>query len=218
MEGGMSFTNWLFGSEKSTSNSASTANHSKLGFPSSQTSTNSVESPQAVRKELLRLVLRETLKYNGFPGTWVTADALVATSSRRESGIHVRLVIKHWDARFPQYAVAFQHNFESRLLTLDPLAGNWLMGISWQYDLPMDAQWPDLPAPGSWSEAVAPPEVDMIPQAIVVTVSRTREELEREMADEDKRFRGSQNDFEATQAFEAGTAAAYSPTKPSPLR
>jgi hypothetical protein len=218
MEGAMSFTSWLFGNEKTSSNSASKANHSKLAFPHSQTSNNDVESPQAVRKELLRLVLRETLKYNGFPGTWITADALVATSSRRESGIHVRLAVKHWDARFPQYAVAFQHNFESRLLTLDPLAGNWLMGISWQYDLPMDAQWPDLPPPTTWTGPVVHVEEDMIPQATVVTVSRTREELEREMADEDKRFRVSQNDFEATQAFESGTAAAYGPTQPSPLR
>jgi len=213
----MSLTNWLLGRGKSASKSATKASHSKLAFPPSQTSVNGMESPQAVRKELLRLVLRETLKYNGVPGTWITADALVATSSRRESGIHVRLVVKHWDERFAQYAVAFQNNFETRLLTLDPLASSWLMGISWQYDLPVDAQWPSLPAPATWTAAVVEPEVVMIPQATVVTTIR-RDELERDMAEQDKRFGVAQNDFAATQAFEIGGGGAYGVTQPAPLR
>lgn len=216
----MSISKWLFGRESSAAKSDPKAGHSKLAFPPSQNSSHGAESPQAVRKELLRLVLRETLKYNGFPGSWITAESLVATSSRREAGIHVRLVVKHWDARFPEYMVAFQHNFETRLLTLDPLAGNWLMGVSWQYDLPAEAQWPSLPAPATWAEAVPEePEEAMIPQATVVS-RRTKADLEREMAEEDKRFRVSGTDFQPTEAFDPGSRAggAFGATEPAPLR
>lgn len=112
--------------------------------------------------------------------------------------------------------MAFQQDFETRLLTMDPLAGNWLMGISWQYAVPADADWPRLPHPGSWTVArMAVPE-NNIPQAVsVITkplpVIRSRADLERDMADEDKRFRVSGTDFAAT---EAGSCAA---TQPAPL-
>jgi len=168
-----------------------------------------------VRKELLRLVLREALKHNGIPATWLSADALVATSSRGGSGINVRLTVRHWDERFPVHQMAFQQNFETRLLTMDPLAGSWLMGISWQYDLPADADWPHLPAPGTWT--AAPEPENNIPQAVEVTpraapVIRTRADLERDMAEEDKRFRVSGTDFAPTEA------GSYGVTQPAPLR
>ncbi len=112
--------------------------------------------------------------------------------------------------------MAFQQDFETRLLTMDPLAGNWLMGISWQYAVPADADWPRLPHPGSWTVArMAVPE-NNIPQAVpVITkplpVIRSRADLERDMADEDKRFRVSGTDFAATEA------GSYAATQPAPL-
>ncbi len=215
----MSLIQWLTGAKPKPARDKS----SRLAFPSSQNSRDVTDSPQAVRKELLRLVLRETLKYNGIPSDWITADALVATSSRREPGIHVRLIMRHWDERLPIHGMAFQQNLETRLLTMDPLAGTWLMGISWQYQLPADADWPRMPHPGVWTSGGAVPEEEsMIPQATVVSagyeddnpmpVVRTRADLEREMAEEDRRFRVSGTDFEPTQA------GGYAATQPAPLR
>lgn len=213
----MSFTKWLFGREDSGSASAPNADHVKNGLAPSQNAGGGVESPQAVRKELLRTVLRETLKYNGFPASWIVADAISTTSPRNEPGIHVRLVIRHWDSRLPQYAVAFQHHFEARLHTLDPQAGHWLMGVSWQYELPAEAQWPALPPPATWATPVAVPEKEMTAPAPAVT-TRTRADLEREMAEADERARGSQNDFEATQVLDVRGDSAGGATPPGASR
>jgi len=114
--------------------------------PSTQAGT-----AHAQRKNLLRMVLRDTLAQNGIPSHWLDADLLRSTAQGREQGIHVRLLIRHWDPRLLEYGVAFEQNFHQRLTTMDPLAADWLMGISWQFAMDDTSACPPLPNPGSWT-------------------------------------------------------------------
>ncbi|HET8747371.1 MAG TPA: hypothetical protein VFM98_17360 [Ramlibacter sp.] len=117
--------------------------------------TQAGSNSQSVRKDLLRMVLRETLTRNGIPPTWISADMLRTSSpARRETGLHVRFLVRHWDPRLMQHAVAFEHEFSERLGLLDPLASNWLMGVSWQFSLADKSACPALPHPSTWT---APP-------------------------------------------------------------
>ena len=125
-------------------------------FHNSQNSQAPGGSAHSIRKDLLRMVLRETLTRNGIPATWVGADMLRSTSKGREPGIHVRFLVHHWDPRLLVHAVAFEQNFGKRLLTMDPLANNWMMGMSWQYAMEDTSECPELPHPGSWTAASAP--------------------------------------------------------------
>lgn len=118
-------------------------------------------SQHAIRKDLLRVVLRETLVRNGIPTSWLAADLLRTTSPKREPGIHVRLLLRHWDPRLLMCGVAFEQNFYRRLLTMDPQATQWLMGVSWQYAMDDLSACPQLPHPGSWTAATDQP----LPQA-----------------------------------------------------
>ena len=111
-------------------------------------------SVHSVRKDLLRVALRETLTRNGIPPGWVSADMLRTNSPKRESGMHVRFLIQHWDPRVMLHGVALEEDFEQRLLTLDPQARTWLSGFSWQFALEDKAACPPLPHPGTWT---APP-------------------------------------------------------------
>jgi hypothetical protein len=117
--------------------------------------TQAGSNSQSVRKDLLKLVLRETLTRNGIPPTWVSADMLRTNSAaRRDTGLHVRFLVRHWDPRLMLHAVAFEQEFFERLTLLDPVAGNWLMGFSWQFTMPDKTACPPLPHPGTWT---APP-------------------------------------------------------------
>jgi hypothetical protein len=104
-----------------------------------------------LRRELLRHVLRKTLNRHGIPLSWLSAEMLVATSRGRETGIHWRLLIKHWDPRLMTYAVGLQNSLITRLLSQDPHAADWLMGISWRYALPDESNCPAMPYPGFWT-------------------------------------------------------------------
>jgi len=124
---------------------------SQLGPPPSQVSGSG--SQVRSRRELLRVVLRDTLNRHGIPAAWFDAEVLVSTSRTGERGIHWRLVVKNADPRLLTHAVALQHALIKRLTTFDPLASAWLTGISWQYALPDDAVHAPLPPPASWREA-----------------------------------------------------------------
>lgn len=128
---------------------------------SQQASTPSQVSPHSVRKDVLKAAMRDTLLRNGIPEHWLAADLLRTKSpARKEQGVHVRFLVKHWDARLVQYGVALEQDFYQRLLALDPLAGNWLMGFSWQFAMTDLSTCPPLPHPGSWT---APVQVDAEP-------------------------------------------------------
>ena len=123
------------------------------GAPSTRGGAN---SPQSIRKELVRVTVRETLLHNGIPSAWIRADPLTTSAPGRDPGVHVRLVVKHWDARLMHHAVALQEHVEKRLLSLDPQAEHWLMGLSWQFDLDDVTHCPPLPHPGSWTSESGP--------------------------------------------------------------
>jgi len=149
------------------------------------------------RRELLRVVLRDTLYRHGIPAAWFDAEVLVSTSRTGERGIHWRLVVKNPDARLLTYAVALQHALIKRLTTFDPLASAWLTGVSWQYSLPDGATYPVLPHPGTWKEtpdAPLPPvaatasangAADVIagPSASEPASEKAAEQLQRNSAD-----------------------------------
>src|SRR4051794_13183350 len=126
---------------------------SQLGPPPSQMSGSGSQGRS--RRELLRVVLRDTLNRHGIPADWFNAEVLVSTSRSGERGIHWRLVVKNPDPRLLTYAVALQHALVKRLTTFDPLSSTWLTGVSWQYALPDGTAFAALPAANTWRD---PPE------------------------------------------------------------
>lgn len=117
-------------------------------FEASQMSPGSTNS---VRKDLLKLALRDMLMRNGIPQAWVSADMLRTSSPRREPGLHVRFLVRRWEPRLMLHGPALEQEFTNRLLMLDPQAADWLMGFSWQFALDDASACPPLPHPGAWT-------------------------------------------------------------------
>lgn len=174
-------------------------------------------SPQSVRKELVRVAARDTLHHNGIPADWIRVEPLTMAAPSREPGVHVRLVVLHWDPRLMLHAISLQENLAKRIVVLDPLCERWLMGVSWQFDLKHDPGLPPLPHPGSWTapppkvEVLAPSRVeaepadqgaDVIsgPTRIGKTSSEAKRDLERMLGERDADFQKSDHGgFERTQ-------------------
>ena len=166
----------------------------KPQFASSGSTQSPSNSPHGVRKDLLRLVLREMLTRNGIPQAWLSADLLRTTTARREDGIHVRFLVREWEPKLMLHGVAFEKEYLQRLLLLDPLAVNWLMGFSWQFVLRDASACPSMPHAGSWTAApvstpvrkpvLAPHSADVIegPVRIPQAQDDVRGDLERLLA------------------------------------
>jgi hypothetical protein len=125
--------------------------HSQMHAQHSSVSQHLPTSQNATRRELLRVVLRETLQRHGIPSQWIAAECLTTTSRNGERGIHWRLQVKHWDPRILTYGVAIQNALIKRVMGFDPVASAWLSGISWQFALDDESGCPPLPHPGSWT-------------------------------------------------------------------
>jgi hypothetical protein len=152
----------------------------------------------ATRRELLRVVLRDTLARHGIPAAWIGSEVLATRG--REPGVHLRLVLKHWEPRLLACTVALQKHIARRVGLYDPLAHNWLLGISWQFALADDSACPDMPDPTVWrvsSPAAGASAVS--PQA--ARHADRKAELERMLGNNGKSRRSDkdQTDFGPTQ-------------------
>lgn len=184
------------------------------------------QDPAATRRELLRVVLRDTLKLHGLPAAWITAELLTSGSREGKQGIHMRLLLTHWEPRLLAHAPALQGSVTARLKIFDPLAGHWFTGISWQFALADDSGCPPMPAASFWTAPVpvAAPAVeevhDMLPapspllQSSQPTAAERRAALELLLAEGD-RDHGTQ-DHGGSPPFEA-TQPMFQPTQPAGL-
>jgi hypothetical protein len=156
----MNIVNRFFGRASAASSQAAAdfapSVHSQSALGHSQQPSQSAGSQGATKREILNTVLRDTLMRHGIPASWITGQILVSTSRGRDPGFHWRLVVNHWDPRFPAHSVAFQNSLIKRIMNFDPMAANWLMGISWQYALEDESMCPAMPHPGTWTSVPAP--------------------------------------------------------------
>ena len=108
----------------------------------------------ATRRELVRVMTRDTLRATGIPEGWIECHVLLELARDGQTFVHLRLVVKHWDVRLLQYTIAFQHLLMAEITRFDPAAQEWLLSISWQYQSGDSCPFPDMPDPQLWQ---APP-------------------------------------------------------------
>lgn len=170
-------------------------------------------SQNGTRRELLQVVLRDTLHRQGIPSQWLAGETLATTARDGSRGLHWRLLIRQWDERLLVHGVALQQALIKRVMTFDPMAASWLHGISWQYALDDESVCPPLPHPGSWTSAPKPstPEEETPLQISGVSVAP---EADPTKADLDALLAIRDADF---KKHAPGENAAWTSTEPANL-
>lgn len=158
-------------------------------------------SPNALRRQLVQVLVRDLVRRHGIPAHWLECQMLLVCSRSRGEGMYVRLVIKQWDPRLLTYAVAFQNALQLDITRFEPRASQWLFGISWQLEVGDTCPYPELPDRAAWLEPVKKTAV----------ASAHKDDLERMFAG-----RGADMLVRGAEAA-AHAAGAYAQTEPQSL-
>lgn len=115
----------------------------------------------ASRKQLLAVVLKETLLRNNVPAAWIGIEFFrtMDRSGARTDGIHVRLLVREGQPELSGRLLALERDFRKRLTVIDHQAIEWLQGVSWQFELPEQDPLADA-APAAAGDPASPPVRD----------------------------------------------------------
>jgi len=132
-------------------------------------------SANAPRRELVQVVLRDTMRKHAVPSDWIDCRILSVVTRQHKSGMHVQLIVRQGGERLLEYVHPFQQTFWEELEKFEPKPREWLFSLAWQFDS-------DAPAAGAegWGDDTQPPENARRP---VDTQPQAREEVHRPPAD-----------------------------------
>ena len=135
----------LFGRDNATQPGAPVSSQ----FHESETTTEQ-GSKNAPRREMVHVVLRDTMRKHGVPSDWIECRILSVMSRSAMAGMHVHLVVRKGDATLLTYVHAFQTSFRSEIERFDPHAPDWLLSVAWQFE-GNDSALAAMPNPQDWT-------------------------------------------------------------------
>lgn len=121
-------------------------------FHESESTSNELEgSRNAPRRELVQVILRDTMRKHGIPSDWIECRILSTVSRSGRTGLHVNFVVRQAHDQLLGYVFAFQESFQTELGRFDPRARDWLVSLGWEFQGHKQAAL--MPEPGRWASA-----------------------------------------------------------------
>lgn len=120
----------------------------------------------ATHRELIRVVLRDTLRMSGIPSDWITCEILKLPRNANENGLLIQLVIQHWNEDLLRYAIVIQQQLLSGLAHFDPASDHSKHLVSWRFSPHCTCPYTSMPEPKFWTTAPAAnvkPKFDLPP-------------------------------------------------------
>src|SRR5687768_17562883 len=105
-------------------------------------------SRNAPRRELVQVVLRDTMRKHGIPSDWVECRILSTIGRNGRTGLHVNFVVRRAHDQLLGYVFAFQDSFDRELARFDPRARDWLLSLGWEFQ---DFKVDEMPDPKTFA-------------------------------------------------------------------
>jgi hypothetical protein len=116
-------------------------------------------SRTARRRELVQVVLRETMRGHGIPSDWIDCRVLSVVSGtpgaeggKPSAGVHVTFIVRSGEDRLLTYVHAFQGSFLRKMREFEPRSMDWILSLSWQFSGDAPAGQPAMPDPAVWAQ------------------------------------------------------------------
>lgn len=139
----------IFGGATTGSASVSAASSQ---FHDSTGTIDQAKTRNAPRRELVQVILRDTMRKHGVPSDWVDCRILSVVTRQHKAGMHVQFLVRKGDEQLLNYVHAFQESFWDEILKFEPQAHEWLFSVAWQFYGKAVRGFAPMPGPGSWTD------------------------------------------------------------------
>lgn len=103
------------------------------------------------RRELVRVVLRDTLRKNGIPVDWVGFDMLPLVQGPQQEVYLLHLVVMKWHAHLMDFAPAIEEQLWRGLIRFVPDIDRSELILGWRFAPGCGCPFDVLPEPAFWS-------------------------------------------------------------------
>jgi hypothetical protein len=150
----------IFGADKGPSDS--TQFRESRSAPAGQSVGRTV-SENAPRRDLVQVVLRETMRKHGIPSDWIDCRTLSVLTRQHKQGMHVQFIVRKSDEQLLEYIHAFQASFWREIERFEPRVRDWLFSVAWQFDGKAGRSFDGMPIAGASTARRAEAEDEEIP-------------------------------------------------------
>lgn len=112
--------------------------------------TPSTQQGGSIRRELVRVVLKDTLRLHGVPLDWLGCEVSVVSRSSGVEELRVELVVLHWREQLVRYAPALQAQLLLGLDRFDPAEDHSGYIISWRFSPDCGCPFVEMPEASYW--------------------------------------------------------------------
>ena len=154
--------------------------------PSVPASLNSTQQQSNLRRELIRVVLKDTLRLQGIPLGWIACEVISIARAPGEEELHVQLIIMKWNELLLRYTSALQQQLLLGLDRFDPAVDHSSYIVSWRFSADCACPFKKMPDPGVWSQSASHTTEVLEEQPSVLDRRHTkRPRVESQQQDED---------------------------------
>jgi hypothetical protein len=117
-----------------------------------------------VQRELVRVVLKDTLRKNGIPAGWIGCEVTGISHRNMDDELFVHLIVMEGNEALLQYAPALQQDLMQGLDRFEPNVDHSNYVVSWLLSPDCGFKRTSLPAPSFWALDEAAQQAAMAPQ------------------------------------------------------
>lgn len=116
-------------------------------------SLNSTQQQGNLRRELIRVVLKDTLRLQGIPLAWLACEVIIIARAPGEDELHIQLIILKWNERLLRYAPALQQQLLLGMDRFDPAVDHSKYIVSWRFSTDCTCPFTKMPDPVDWQQS-----------------------------------------------------------------
>lgn len=108
------------------------------------------QSPSTTVRELIRVVLRDSLRGNGIPTDWIGCELTPRSDDSEDGGQLIQLVINRWHEELMAYTPLLQQQFLQGLQRFDPTGDHSRHLVVWKFSRTCGYPRTAMPSPEFW--------------------------------------------------------------------